>query len=584
MENLKYTEILQKNKELTSKVSGPLYRVTILSNITVNSLSEILQYGIRLNNLNPEIVFGNFDNIVQDSANCKDSNLVIIFFDALSIIDNLSAFFDSFDDSSYDDLKSKLLNEVDIIWNNLRDNPVVIFNKFSSAFITQNSLCSTKSERLANELNQYLLEKRPKNTSLVDIDKIVLSLGVKASFDQRLYLSSKAPYTLSFLKSYTEAINPVIRRNSGKLKKAIIFDCDNTLWKGIIGEDGLLGIDMSANSPSGRPFHKVQQIAVFLSKVGVIVGLCSKNNGADVDEVLTKHEDTVLKEDNIVIKKVNWEDKAANLKSIADELNIGVDSLIFVDDSSFEINLIKELLPDVLCVQVPTNLNDYPELVLKTAYSYLNLDVNKEDLKKTEIYKQQFKREDSREKFESVESYLASLQIQLSVSIDDLSVLSRVTQLTQKTNQFNLTTRRYTEGQIQKFMENDNSHVFAATVNDRFGASGLTAVCIVKRDSQNPQHAFIDTLLMSCRIIGRNIEFALVRHILCWLKEHDFHFVHSEFVPTKKNDQVQKFYDGIGFQLIRSAENSNYYSMDISKIQIPKFDYINISNEIFTKD
>ena len=163
MENLKYTEILQKNKELTSKVSGPLYRVTILSNITVNSLSEILQYGIRLNNLNPEIVFGNFDNIVQDSANCKDSNLVIIFFDALSIIDNLSAFFDSFDDSSYDDLKSKLLNEVDIIWNNLRDNPVVIFNKFSSAFITQNSLCSTKSERLANELNQYLLEKRPKN-------------------------------------------------------------------------------------------------------------------------------------------------------------------------------------------------------------------------------------------------------------------------------------------------------------------------------------------------------------------------------------------------------------------------------------
>ena len=258
MENLKYTEILQKNKELTSKVSGPLYRVTILSNITVNSLSEILQYGIRLNNLNPEIVFGNFDNIVQDSANCKDSNLVIIFYDALSIIDNLSAFFDSFDDSSYDDLKSKLLNEVDIIWNNLRDNPVVIFNKFSSAFITQNSLCSTKSERLANELNQYLLEKRPKNTSLVDIDKIVLSLGVKASFDQRLYLSSKAPYTLSFLKSYTEAINPVIRRNSGKLKKAIIFDCDNTLWKGIIGEDGLLGIDMSANSPSGRPFHKVQ--------------------------------------------------------------------------------------------------------------------------------------------------------------------------------------------------------------------------------------------------------------------------------------------------------------------------------------
>lgn len=577
MENLKYTEILQLNKNLLGTIASKPYEIGILSNVTVNSFQEVLEYSCRLNQIEPKVEIGNFDNIVQDSAVLKNKDLIIIFYDVLNIVDQVSDFFEDLDQEKYNNLKYKLYTEIDIIFENLKNTSAVVFNSFSSAYYYNNNFSISKIETFVNELNTYLEQKKTNNINIINIDKLFTHVGFKQSIDYRFYHSSKAPYTLSFLKSYVNSIEPLILKNNGRLKKAIIFDCDNTLWKGVVGEDGIEGIDMSPTSKFGKFYHFVQRIAVYLSKRGVIVGLCSKNNEQDVLDVLRNHKDMILNEDHIVIKKINWLDKASNLRDIASELNIGIDSLIFVDDSDFEINLIKEQVPEIFTIQVPTLISDYPDVVFKKAIKYFNLVLNAEDAKKTEIYKQQFERENSKTAFSSIEDYLASLEIELIVVKNDQLHIPRIAQLTQKTNQFNLTTKRYTENQIQQFVSNINFEVYAMFVNDKFGDNGLTGVCIAYEDEKNPQIVKIDSLLMSCRIIGRNIEFVYLNYIINDLAKKGYQIIKADYIPTKKNGQVEYFYDNIGLKLVDNIDGTKHYLLDISNYEPKNVDYIKIN-------
>jgi FkbH-like protein len=581
MENLKYTEILQLNKTLIGTIRSKPYEIGIISNVTVNSFKEVLEYSCRLNQIEPKVEIGNFDNIVQDSAVLNNKDLVIIFYDVLNIVDQVSDFFEDLEEEKYSNLKNKLFIEIDIIFENLSNTASVIFNSFSSAYYNNNNVHVSKIETFVKELNAYVEQKKTSNVSIVNIDKLFANIGFKQSIDYRFYHSSKAPYTFAFFKNYVSAIETVFLRNTGKLKKAIIFDCDNTLWNGVIGEDGMEGIDMSPTTKSGKFYHLVQRIAVFLSKRGVIVGLCSKNNEQDVLDVLINHKDMILKEDHIVIKKVNWMDKASNLRAIASELNIGIDSLVFVDDSNFEINLIKEQVPEITTIQVPTSISDYPDLILKNVYTYFNLVLNCDDAKKTEMYKQQFERENSKTAFSSIENYLASLEIELTVVKNDKAHMPRIAQLTQKTNQFNLTTYRYTESQVDHFMADKKHEVYAIFVKDKFGDNGLTGVCIAKEDDKDPKNVNLDSLLMSCRIIGRNIEFVFVNLIIKDLANKGYQTLTAVYIPTQKNAQVEDFYDKIGFNLIENINGTKYYSLNISDFEPKKLDYIKINTELF---
>ncbi|HMG16584.1 MAG TPA: HAD-IIIC family phosphatase, partial [Saprospiraceae bacterium] len=438
MENLKYTEILQLNKVLATKPVGKPYNIGILSNVTINSLKEILEYSCRVNQIEPNIEIGNFDNIVQDSAIFNHKDLLIIFYDTLNIIDSIDGLFESLDDDSYNNYKQKIFTELSIIFENLKSTPAVIFNTFSDAYYPNNILTPSIISLFIKELNKYLLDFAPANFILIDIDKIYTQLGFKQCIDYRFYLSSKAPYTLSFFKTYVSLIEPILLKFNGKLKKALIFDCDNTLWKGIIGEDGIENIEMSSLNIPGKYFHKIQELAVYLSQKGIIIGLCSKNNEEDIKEVFKNHKDMFLKEENIVITKINWDDKVSNLRGIANDLNIGLESIVFVDDSSFEVNLIKEQLPEVLTLQVPTNLSEYPDFLLKKVFHYFNLSLTSDDVQKTTMYKEQFKRVNAKFEFNNIEDYLASLEIELEIKMNDTECISRISQLTQKTNQFNL--------------------------------------------------------------------------------------------------------------------------------------------------
>jgi FkbH-like protein len=572
MLQLKYTEILAANKKLSLEVTGVPYKITILSNVIVNSIKEILEYCLRSIQINPDISFGNYDNIVQDSQFVKDKNMVIVFYELMNVIDGFTGNFDGIDDDAYSNLKNRLISELEMTMNNLKDMPSVIINTFSAAGIGMGSSYRTKAESLAFELNEYLNKNKKGNVILFNLDKLHLISGIEKNIDRRMFRSSSAPYTLHFLKLYVDHLEHFILRNTGKLRKAIIFDCDNTLWKGIIGEDGPENINMK-NDKEGISFRKVQELAVFLSKCGVLIGVCSKNNESDVLEVFRNHTDIILKEEHLVIRKINWNDKVSNLKEIAQQLNISLESLVFVDDSSFEVNHVREQIPEVLVLQVPSLAYEYPVRLNELVSKHFNLNANSEDVKKTAMYKEQFKREQAKETYDNLDEYLASLEIEISAEINSLNSISRISQITQKTNQFNLTTRRYTEGQITSFMENSDSHILSYTIKDKFGDNGLTAIAIVLMNSQT---AIIDSFLMSCRIIGRNIEKVILNNVLEWLKQNGIKEVKSEFIPTKKNMQVRNFYNQFGFKVISEIDDHIRYSINTDDFIPNCYDYIKL--------
>jgi FkbH-like protein len=579
MKDLKYTEIIELNKVLSKEKFDRKYKIGVISNVTVNSFTTILEYKCRVNSIEPEVVIGNFDNIVQDSFTLREKDLVIVLFDIFFVIDQLDNLFENVDDGEFENLKRNLQNTIDLAFSNLQSTSTVIFNKFSSFYFLYSPLYNSITIKLVKELNAHMESVAPANVVLVDIDRIFSEAGFDACFDQRFYESSKAPYSLVFWKGYSDIVENVLIKNTGKYKKALIFDCDNTLWAGILGEDGMEGIEMSSKTKKGKFFKRVQQIASYLAKRGIIIGLCSKNNECDVLEVLRTHKDVFIKEDEITIHQVNWNDKASNLHSISRELNIGLDSLIFVDDSSFEINLINQKLPEILTIQVPAKLSDYPGLILKYSNRYFNLNPIQEDLNKVAMYKKQFERESTKNAFDSIEDYLGSLQIQLIIKKNDKDNLVRITQLTQKTNQFNLTTKRYTETQVGQFMNQPGGIVFSLSVADKFGDSGLTGICIVAEGSEFAGTAHIDTLLMSCRVIGRNIEFVFLNHVIEYLKKMKYRIITADYFFTKKNLLVEYFYDRAGFKVVSNNENDKKYQLIIDNYKPVVIDYINLNTE-----
>ena len=356
MDTIKYTDIIKFNNELRKQSTEISFNITILSNIMVHYVKDVLEYVLREQKLNPSLKLGDYDNIIQNSGDgtIDEKDIVIIFWELSNLMDGLQYKIDTLDDDYIEDLTEKLKSEIDLVLKNLENQPLVIINYFTSLVFNLYNLGINKLDTLASSLNHYLDLKKPKNVQLVNLDRILAQVSVKGSVNFRDYYASKSLYTIPFFKTYSEHIAPIILSIKGKSKKAIIFDCDNTLWKGIIGEDGIEGIKMSAEKKA-TTYEAVQYIAKSLCKEGVILGLCSKNNFEDVNQVIDLHQDFCLTNDEIVIKKVNWSDKISNLKEIAEDLNIGIDSFVFVDDSDFEVNLVREQLPEVTVVQVPTN-------------------------------------------------------------------------------------------------------------------------------------------------------------------------------------------------------------------------------------
>ena len=577
IKNLKYSEILKINTTLGSNINSNSYNISVLSNITINQIKEILEYVLRNENINVNVRIGDYDNIVQGSIKYKNSNVVIIFWELCNIIDGLQYKIELFDDEQFKAILEKTKSEIDLALKNLYKTSLVLLNKFTSMPFSCSNITKSNIAKFAEQINQYLEDGIPKNVKLVDLDKVIANVGINKSIDLRYYYSSKAMYTIEFFKAYAEYIKPFIMSVNGKSKKALIFDCDNTLWKGILGEDGFDKIEMSPRTKNGSIFSEVQSIALSLNKQGILIGLCSKNNPKDADEVIKSHPDMKLREEHITINKSNWLDKVTNLRQIAKELNIGLDSLVFIDDSSFEVNLIKEQLPEITVLQVPERLYEYPKMLRENLELFYNLSLTEEDKKKIGMYKQHVKRENVRKEFTNIDDYLASLELKMTIYEDNETIIPRMSQMSQKTNQFNLTTKRYTEGDMRNFILSNDTKVFAFSVTDKLGDSGVTGLCIINLDTLN-KTANIDTFLMSCRIIGRNIEYAFMDYLINFINKNKIKTITARYIKTNKNEQVIKYYETCSFSLIKFNNEIKYYVLIAEKYEPKKIKYIEVKN------
>ena len=575
MKELKYTEILKANSLLKKQVEGVKpFNIKVLSNITCNQLGATLAYHLMQQGVNPVIGFGNYDNVVQDSFNQQDQQLVIVHYELLNVVGKTDCYVEDLTDGQFEEIASSLEGELGMVLQNLSSIPCVLFDSFNAGAVLINPLRRNLYSELANRLNQYVANNKGSNTYLIDTNAIYNKIGIENALDFKLYNLSKTLYTIGYWKEYVYLLSPVLLKVTGKAKKAVIFDCDNTLWKGILGEDGFDGIDMSEHSKVGGIYHQVQNMAVWLSKHGVLIGLCSKNNPEDVDDVIARHPDMALKNDNIVISEVNWNDKASNLRAIAETLNIGLDSLVFVDDSDFEINLIKEQLPQVLCMQVPEAIYDYPSKLSEIVNTYFFFSDSKADLDKTIQYKQQAERAKQKSKFADITDYLRSLEMEIRFGVDLADEAERVAQLTQKTNQLNVCTTRYTQTQIENIKNSTSQSYISLSVKDKFGDSGLTGVAIVSfADSKGT----IDDFLMSCRVMGRNIEFAFVDFIIEFLKGKGCQEVYSKYLPTQKNKPVSDFFEKCGFPILSEKVGEKVYFINISDYKYKNIEYIKIN-------
>jgi FkbH-like protein len=315
----------------------------------------------------------------------------------------------------------------------------------------------------------------------------------------------------------------------------------------------------------------VQYLALKLSKKGVIIGLCSKNNAEDVDNVLNNHPDMILKDDDIIIKRVNWDNKVSNLKSIAHELNIGLDSLVFIDDSSFEVNLVKNELPEIDTFQVPIMEHEYGLMLRKISSLFYNHKETEEDLNKLKFYKDQAKRSLYKKNTESIKEYLETLGLKIEVHIDSLSHALRISQLSQKTNQFNLTTKRYTEIDIKNLINSKSKTVISVRVSDEYGDSGVTGVAIL--DFKNSE---IEALLLSCRVLGRDIEYEFMNVIIKNMKDRGVSGIKTRYIQTKKNKQVSNYYDKCGFLKESQVDLTTSYYLNIDSYNERKVEYIKV--------
>jgi FkbH-like protein len=330
-------------------------------------------------------------------------------------------------------------------------------------------------------------------------------------------------------------------------KKCLILDCDNTLWGGVVGEDGTHGIKIGVDYP-GNCFKSFQNLLIELSQKGIILAICSKNNLEDIKDVWENNSNNLIDDKVVSAYRINWQDKASNIKSISEELNIGTDSIVFFDDNPIERGLVKDLLPEVVVPEFPEKPYELVSFFWTNFEKYFSTyELTNEDLKKSEQYKENYFRNESKKIYNNIDDYLSSLDIQIDIICANESHLTRISQMTQKTNQFNLTTKRYSEDQLKDLIRN-GAKVFCANVRDRFGDNGITVSAIITKGED--ENLYLDSYLLSCRILGREIEKVVLLKILSIINPENKLLVNASFFPTSKNSLAANFLENIGFKLV----------------------------------
>ncbi|MDN3675801.1 HAD-IIIC family phosphatase [Flavobacterium paronense] len=426
-----------------------------------------------------------------------------------------------------------------IIYYNYTEIDDAVFGSY--ALKTESSFLF-QLRKLNFELMQFATENA--NFYLCDLSTIQNQIGKSNFFQSSIYINTEMVLSLDALPLIASRTLNIIESLNGNFKKCVILDLDNTIWGGIIGDDGIENIQIGSLG-IGKAFSEFQYWIKKLKSRGIIIAVCSKNTESVAKEPFEKHPDMVLRLDDISVFIANWENKADNIRQIQNILNIGFDSMVFLDDNPFERNIVRENIPGITVPELPEDPADYLEY-LYTLNLFETVSFSGEDTERTKMYQIEAKRANIQQKFTNEEDFLKSLNMVSLVEPFNKFNNPRVAQLSQRSNQFNLRTIRYTDADIEKVCLSDQHFTFTFTLEDKYGDNGLICVIILKQEMEHT--LFVDTWFMSCRVLKRTMENFVLNTLVNFGLEHNFTTLKGEYIPTPKNEMVANHYENLGFQ------------------------------------
>ena len=566
-ENL--SSYMKKAKKIEKIDHQKRVKIAILSNFTVTGLAECIRVKCHKINVDCSPYVSGYNQYNQEILNPESElyqfNPEITFL----IIDSKNLFkedYDIFYTKSVEERKEFVDKKLDELVNLVKtftekSNSKIIISNLSIPSYSSLGILEMKDYGISQMILDFnkKLETRLKDKDSIyiyDLFRFYYKFGEQNITDPQKIAIGDIKITFDYIPHLAEEFLGYIKPCLGLNKKCIVLDLDNTLWGGIVGEDGFDGIKLGPNPP-GNIFVEFQHWLLSLHDRGIILAINSKNNFDEAIRVIQDHKYMVLKEKHFASIRINWNDKIQNIKEIAKEINIGLDSMVFFDDDPRNCEIVKTALPEVLTINLPKDPSFYLPLI-QSMNDFNTLKITDEDRKRGEIYHKQKQRVELKGKTDNLEEYLKKLETKVTVKNADESTLPRISQLTMKTNQFNLTTKRYPEEKVRDLMDNSQMMVSYVQVEDKFGDSGITGAFIIK--SENKEEWYIDTFLLSCRVIGREVEQAMMSCIVEKAKKEGLKRIIAEFISTKKNSPASDFLEKCGFE-----NKGKHWVFDLSK-------------------
>ena len=566
MEKISFVE-LKKNAKKDMK-NFKKYKIAILGNCSTQHLSTALKgYGYK-EGYNLDIFDADYNQIdaqvMDDNSELYNHapNSVLIYMSTEKLFEN----FCQLELQNRNNFAENILNQIETYWNTINSKLKTNIMQFNFVEI-DDKIFGNYSNKVSNsfiyqirKLNYLLMElvEKTKNAFLIDLSSIQNLYGRKELHDEKLYYIAKMPISTNLLPEVAKQVVDIIKALNGKIKKCVVLDLDNTLWGGVIGDDGLKSIQIGELG-LGHAFSEFQMWLKELKNRGIILTVCSKNNEDIAKEPFEKHPEMVLRLEDISMFVANWQDKASNIKHIQETINIGMDSLVFIDDNPFERNLVKELIPDITVPDLPEDPAMYLSY-LKSLNLFETASYSENDKDRTKQYQAEVGRATMQNSFEDFNDYLKSLQMVATAHEFNEFEIPRISQLTQRSNQFNLRTIRYTEAEIEEILKNDKYLTLSFSLKDKFGDYGLISVVIMEK--KDKETLFLDTWLMSCRVLKRGMEELIINTIIETAKKKGFKKVVGEYIKTPKNAMVEKIYSNLGFKEVKKdlfeAEVDNF--------------------------
>jgi len=553
----KLSEYISLSQTIDLTKSRKKIKVGILCSFTINGLDETLTVKCSELGIGYQSYVAGYNQYNQEILDPKSNlylfspDITFLIIDIRTLLNEIFYYPYSISSSERKKIVKEKINELQnlILQFKKNCNSKLIISNFCLPSYSPNGLIETKSEfgfhDMISDINQEL-SKIVRNESSVyvyNFNQFISKFGEKNVFDYRQFFIGDIKIAFDYIPYLANDLMGYVKPMLGLNKKCIVLDLDNTLWGGIVGEDEFDVIELGQTS-NGQAFVEFQKHLLSLWQQGIILAINSKNNFEDAIKIIREHPDMVLREEHFASLQINWNDKAQNLKTISEELNIGLDSIVYFDDDPVNQERIRQELPEVLTIKLPNDPSQYADTLL-SLNDFNVLQKTDEDLKRGKMYSQQRQRAELKQSTKNIDDFLKQLNIKVKIKKANKFTIPRISQLTLKTNQFNLTTKRYQEEDILKFSSDNNIIVGCAQIEDKFGDNGITSAFIIEK---NDKEWKIDTFLLSCRVIGRGIEDAIVSYILKEAKNQGVEKIRADFIPTKKNKPAEAFLPDFGFK------------------------------------